>query len=206
MSRNTISDEKIITKPNSILALLPNIFVVFILILVTLLAGSVGTNIGAVIVPMLILLVLIIVSINIYSKKVVFDRNANKVYVKSLLSNKEYEISDIHSVSKVNSTGAKDYYILTTKSDPYGQGIKLTNKVAFGNKELDDFEKNILPGIQTFIKQSQNSVSERQFSPTDFTEFSTYKKSQSGYYFYDLNTLLIIIGVALFNTFAKLGG
>ena len=198
MTGNTVSDEKIITKPNSTLALLPNIFVIFILILVTLLAGAVGTNFWAIAVPILILTVAIIALINAYSKKIIFDKKVNKVFSKSLLSNKEYEIGNIHSVSKVNSTGTKDYYILTTKSDPFGQGIKLTNKIAFGNKELDDFEKNILPGIQTFIKQSQNSVSESQLSSTDFTNFSTYKKADSGYYFYDLNTLLIIIGIALF--------
>lgn len=198
MSRNSISDEKIITRPNSVLALWANIFVIFIILFVILLTALVGTNVWTVLIPTIILIIAVIASLNSFSKKVIFDRNANKVSVKSLLLNKDYEPSDIHSVSKVNSTGAKDYYILTTKSDPFGQGIKLTNKVAFGNEELEDFEKNILPGIRTFIEQPQNIVSESRFAAPDSTQFSMYKRTDSGYYFYDANTLLIVIGIALF--------
>lgn len=198
MSRNLVTDEKIVTYPNSALTLVPNIFVIFVLIGVSLLAGAVGTNIWAIVIPVLILIILVIASLNIYSKKIVFDRPANKVFSKSLLSNKTYGISELHWVTKVNSTGSKDYYILTTKSDPYGQGIKLTNKIAFGNKELDEFEKNILPAVRTFINQTENIAAENQSSAAEFTQLSTYKKTAHDFYFYDVNTLLIILGAALF--------
>lgn len=212
MTRNTISDERIITYPNSALALSANVFVFFLLLLVVLLAAFVGRDILAVLIPIFLLIVLAAVSLNAYGKRIIFDRKTNKVIVKSLFSRKEYNLADIHSVSKVNATGAKDYYILTTKSDPFGQGVKLTNEVAFSNRELDEFEKNILPGIRAFIGQTplasekRADIAEKRASAFEKQEsfaavsapLTTYRKNASGYYFYDVNALLIIIGAALF--------
>lgn len=109
-----------------------------------------------------------------------------------------YETSDLHSVMKVNLVGWKDYYVLTTKSDPYGQGIQLTERTGFGNKKLEEFEANILPEIRAFLDQPQNTVFKDQPVFNNAAELSTYRKTASGYYFYDINSLAIILGAALF--------